>query len=106
MFLLKLTIPLVDYEVENHNWNKITTTVNCLVSPTFMVFAVKGTNLNSYTKFKFNSIKIWVFKVGNKYLFNTIPIWSIALVLGVALALFVWFTTDLNSIPKYHWVNL
>ena len=40
--ILKLTIPLVDYEVRNHNWNKATMIINCLIAPLFMVFATKS----------------------------------------------------------------
>ncbi len=40
--VLKLTIPLVDYEVRNHNWNKATMIINCLIAPLFMVFATKS----------------------------------------------------------------
>lgn len=42
IFVLKLTVPLVDYEARNHNWNKITNIINCIAAPLFMVFAVKG----------------------------------------------------------------
>ncbi len=44
MILLKLTIPLVDYDAVNHNWNKVTTIVNCLTAPVFMAFATKSKN--------------------------------------------------------------
>lgn len=39
---LKLTIPLVDYDAHNHNWNKITTIVNCLIAPIFITLATKS----------------------------------------------------------------
>lgn len=42
LLILKLTIPLVDYEVRNHNWNKVTVIINCLTAPLFMVLATKG----------------------------------------------------------------
>ena len=37
-----MTIPLVDYEAENHNWNKFLNVINCLTGPLFIVFAIKG----------------------------------------------------------------
>lgn len=40
--LLKLTIPLVDYDGPNHNWNKITTMINFTLAPLFIVFATKS----------------------------------------------------------------
>lgn len=42
IILLKLTIPLVDYDGPNHNWNKVTTIVNCILAPIFIVFATKS----------------------------------------------------------------
>jgi hypothetical protein len=38
-------------------------------------------------------------------LFNTVPVWSVALVIGVAGAIFVQFATKLHARPKYHWVS-
>ena len=40
--ILKITIPLIDYEIKNHNWNKVTITINCLTAPMFVVFATKS----------------------------------------------------------------
>ncbi len=48
IFLLKITIPLVDYEVKNHNWNKATNCINCLLAPLFMVFATKSNELFAF----------------------------------------------------------
>lgn len=80
-YLLKMTIPLVDYDLPNSNWNKVTILINSFISPIFMVFATKiGTN------------KI----VG-------IPLWSIALVLGIVLAFLVFWFTNLKKAPKFHW---
>lgn len=42
IILLKLTIPLVDYDGPNHNWNKFTTMINCILAPIFIVFATKS----------------------------------------------------------------
>ena len=106
--ILKLTIPLVDYEVRNHNWNKATMIINCLIAPLFMVFAIKS--IRSFTnqfiiiyiklKFSFFSIEL----VGNNLISNKVPVWSLALVFGVLLAVLVVFLTDMNKKPKYHWV--
>ena len=41
MLILKSTVPLVDYEVDEHNWNKFVIMINCITAPTFMVFATK-----------------------------------------------------------------
>ena len=42
ILILKLTIPLVDYDAHNHNWNKITSMFNALLAPIFIVFATKS----------------------------------------------------------------
>lgn len=80
---LKLTIPLVDYDAQNHNWNKITIMVNCLLAPLFMVFATKTTDAT---------------------LFRVVPVWSLAVVVGVASACFIAFTSKLTERPKYQWI--
>jgi hypothetical protein len=38
IFILKLTIPLVDYDAKNHNWNKASMIINCLLAPFVIVF--------------------------------------------------------------------
>ncbi len=85
MIILKLTTPLVDYETANHNWNKATMIINCLTAPLFMVFAIK---------------------IGNTYINNVMPVWAIALILSVLLAVLVIFLTDMNHKPKYHFVSV
>jgi solute carrier family 24 (sodium/potassium/calcium exchanger), member 6 len=42
LYFLKATIPLVDYEAPNHNWNKFVIILNCITAPTFMAFATKS----------------------------------------------------------------
>jgi len=85
VLILKLTIPLVDYEAANHNWNKATMIINCFTAPLFMVFAVKN---------------------GNTYIGNVMPVWSVAIILSVLLAVLVIFFTDINNKPKYHFVSI
>lgn len=83
VLLLKTTIPLVDYEVKNHNWNKMTYALNCLTAPILMTFAVN---------------------IGFVKLFNVIPLWSVALVVGVLLSGAILVFTDLNTRPRAHWL--
>lgn len=40
--MLKLTIPLVDEEAKNNNWNKFLIMINFLLAPTFIVFTTDG----------------------------------------------------------------
>ena len=42
--------------------------------------------------------------VALKNIFVVIPVWSVALVLGVILFLFTLFKTSLNEKPRFHWV--
>ena len=82
-YVLKMTIPLVDYDQEKNNWSKVTILINCLISPLFMVSATQ---------------------LLNSKLFGILPVWSLAIILGVTLALLVCFLTDLQSEPKFYWV--
>lgn len=81
-YLLKMTIHLVDYDIENSNWNKVTIMINCLISPVFMVFATQ---------------------VGLKTI-GGMPIWPIAVIVGIVLCGAVFWWTDLNKAPKIHWL--
>lgn len=83
-YLLKMSIPLVDYDIAKSNWNKATIMINCLVAPIFMVFATQ---------------------VANDKLLDTIPVWALAIILGITLSLLVFFFTDLQNEPKFYWVS-
>jgi sodium/potassium/calcium exchanger 6 len=97
-----MTIPLVDYEAENHNWNKFLNMMNCLTGPLFIVFAIKGKkNLKNFVEI--NDSKMY-FIVAFLKLFGVIPIWSIAIVVSVVLTLFIMYSTKWDERPKHHWV--
>ncbi len=81
MYLLKLTIPLVDYDLPNSNWNKATVMVNCLVSPLFMVLATRSAATTLLS----------------------VPLWAYTAVLGALLCALVFFLTDLDRPPRLHW---
>ena len=81
-YVLKMTIPLVDYDLPNNNWNKVTIMINSFISPIFMSLATQ---------------------IAGKKLVG-IPVWSIALVLGIALAFLVFWFTNLKKAPSNHWV--
>lgn len=83
ILLLKLTVPLVDYDAHNHNWNKFTLMTNSLLAPLFIIFATKT----------------WF-----SLLFGVIPVWSIGLVIGFAGALLIGLTTKLHERPRFHWL--
>ncbi len=81
VYLLKLTIPLVDYDLPNSNWNKATVMVNCLVSPLFMVLATRSAAATLLS----------------------VPLWAYSAVLGGLLCALVFFLTDLDRPPRLHW---
>lgn len=39
LFILLLSIPVVDYSKSRHNWNKHLSIVHCIVTPVFSIFA-------------------------------------------------------------------
>ena len=51
VFFLNLTIPVVDYGKEDHNWNKWLNVLHCITMPVFSVMAMKGlsNNFDLYT---------------------------------------------------------
>lgn len=81
--VLKLTVPLVDYDAHNHNWNKITVMLNCLLAPLFIVFATK---------------------MYRHALFQVLPMWAVALIIGVVATAIVAVGTKLHEKPKFHWL--
>ncbi|XP_050411169.1 mitochondrial sodium/calcium exchanger protein isoform X2 [Patella vulgata] len=82
VFILKLTIPVVDYEDEiKHNWSRYVNSLHCTVGPLFAIFA---TNLGWKT-------------IGNVY-----PVWALVLPVGVILSLAVFLTSNNNQYPRYH----
>ncbi len=82
MYLLKLTIPLVDYDLPSNNWNKSTIMINCLLAPIFMVFATQNALIKLF------GVQLWVYMI----------------VLGVVLCALVYFLTDLNTPPRVHFL--
>lgn len=82
LFALTLTCPVVDYEdEENHNWCKYLQVLQCVSSPLAAVFLTR---------------------VALRYLFGVIPIFAIALVVGVALAVACYCTSTFDKRPVYH----
>lgn len=81
VFFLNLTIPVVDYDEEDHNWNKWLNVLHCITMPVFGVLATKaGSHL-----------------IGGKF-----PAWALALCAGLLLALVVAMTTKSEKRPRGH----
>lgn len=81
MFLLIITIPVVNYDDEKHHWNRHLYCIQCILGPLFSVAATK---------------------VGFTMLGGSFPVWVLTLILGVLLAALVFFTSKNEVQPKYH----
>jgi sodium/potassium/calcium exchanger 6 len=77
---LTLTIPVVDYEEEDQNWNKYLQALQCFTAPVFFVF---GAN-------------IWSMALG-----GVLPAWAFAMIVGAGLSLFVFVATSGDKPPRF-----
>ncbi|KAM9330807.1 mitochondrial sodium/calcium exchanger protein [Gastrophryne carolinensis] len=82
--LLRLSVPVVDPDREDGNWQRPLNSIHLITSPLLCVLC-----LHSGT-YAFYSIK------------DTFPIWALLLLIGTLLALIVFFTTKNGEPPKYH----
>ncbi|KAK3592204.1 hypothetical protein CHS0354_034308 [Potamilus streckersoni] len=80
MFFLVITIPVVDYEEENHNWNRYLNALQCFTGPVFCIFA---------TKVGFNMM-------------GSFPVWALVMLLAFCLAVLVFITSKNDTRPKIH----
>lgn len=76
-------VPVVDYQRVNNNWCKILNTIHCITAPVFIVFASDE---------------------GNFLINGVFPLWALILIASIVLAVIVFFTSDYDYPPKYHWV--
>ncbi|XP_064651702.1 mitochondrial sodium/calcium exchanger protein-like [Lineus longissimus] len=80
---LNLTMPVVDFDEDMHNWNKVLNSLNCIVAPLFCVFAANAAMTN----------------IG-----GVLPVWGLVLMIGFSFSLLVFATSSHTEQPKYHWV--
>ncbi|XP_052801563.1 mitochondrial sodium/calcium exchanger protein-like isoform X2 [Mya arenaria] len=81
VFLLTLTVPVVNNEDNRHNWNRHLQCLQVILGPTFSMLATK---------------------VGLGTIGGTFPIWALTLIVCVMLAAIVFFTSKNEQEPKYH----
>ncbi|XP_045173122.2 mitochondrial sodium/calcium exchanger protein-like isoform X3 [Mercenaria mercenaria] len=81
MFLLIITVPVVNYEDDKHHWNRHLYCIQCILGPMFSMAATK---------------------VGFITLGGSFPVWGLTLILSVMLAALVFFTSKNEVQPKYH----
>lgn len=83
VFFLNLTIPVVDYDKKDHNWNKWLNVLQCLTMPVFAVVATKVSGV----------------MIGGRF-----PVWALALCGGLLLAVIVAMTTRSDRRPSGHFL--
>ncbi|XP_078679785.1 mitochondrial sodium/calcium exchanger protein-like isoform X1 [Branchiostoma floridae x Branchiostoma belcheri] len=80
--VLNLTVSVVDFEEDNHNWNRPLNCLHCITGPLFVVFAIN----NGFVK------------IG-----GVMPVWGVVMICGWLLAIVVFCTSNNDSYPIYHW---
>jgi sodium/potassium/calcium exchanger 6 len=84
--ILALTVPVVDYDEDDHKWNRWLNVMHCVTGPLTMSLLI---HLDSGP-------------LGFLLLGNVLPLWSLVLCAGIVLALVVVFTSQNDKPPKYH----
>lgn len=83
LLVLKLTVPVVNYNSPLHNWNKYLQIIHCIITPVFSLFAANRDFARSYIN-------------------NVMPVWSLFLIGGVILGILVLMTSRNSKAPLYH----
>lgn len=81
IFILKLTIPVIDYDAPCHNWSQLLNAFHCIIGPCFVIFATR---------------------TGHVVVGDVVSIWVVVLIIGVVGALVVFCTSLDHKKPKYH----
>ncbi|KAG8455687.1 hypothetical protein GDO86_001760 [Hymenochirus boettgeri] len=82
--LLLLTVPIVDPDKEDRNWQRPLNCLQLITSPLLCVFTL---NAGAYGLYVINGI---------------MPVWAIVLIFGTFLAAICFLTTKNEEPPKYH----
>ncbi|XP_033747126.1 mitochondrial sodium/calcium exchanger protein-like [Pecten maximus] len=81
MFLLIITVPVVDKEEDKHKWNRYLNSLQCFTGLLFSSLATK---------------------VGFETIGGTFPLWALGLIIGAGLSLLVFCTSKDDVQPRYH----
>ncbi|KAK8781052.1 hypothetical protein V5799_017606 [Amblyomma americanum] len=81
--VLVLTIPVVDHENRRANWSRPLNALHCVTGPI---------------------VALGVFGVLTVRAGDLVPVWCLVIVVGLVLALLVWFTSSAQEAPRYHLV--
>ncbi|XP_044778670.1 mitochondrial sodium/calcium exchanger protein isoform X2 [Drosophila simulans] len=92
VIICTLYIPLVDYELEKHGWNKLLNAINVVVNPAlsisiFLSFMHRKANV------------LWYISLQNTLMYG-----AYSFVLTVPFAVFILFHSRTDVPPSYHWV--
>eukprot|EP00731_Ephydatia_muelleri_P004437 Em0002g613a len=79
--LLTLTVPVVDHEKPNDNWNKWLSVLHCVTAPLFFVLVTK----------------LGFYNIGGVF-----PVWTLVLILSTIIAMIVACTSNGDKQPVYH----
>ncbi|XP_075070037.1 mitochondrial sodium/calcium exchanger protein [Mixophyes fleayi] len=82
--LLLLTVPIVDPDKEDRNWQRPLNCLHLITSPLLCVFCLNSGTYALYT------------------IQGVLPVWAVLLLIGTPLAVIVFFITTNDQPPKYH----
>lgn len=84
--LLRISVPVVDPDKEDLNWQRPLNCIQLITSPLLCVFCL-------------NSGKYALYLIQ-----GTMPIWALLVIIGTPLAVIIFFTTKNNQPPKYYFL--
>ncbi|XP_006901077.1 PREDICTED: sodium/potassium/calcium exchanger 6, mitochondrial [Elephantulus edwardii] len=85
-FFLLLTVPVVDPDREDRNWKRPLNCLHLVTSPLFCVLTLQS---GAYGLYAIGSI---------------LPVWTMVVIAGTAVASVTFFATSNSEIPRLHWL--
>ncbi|XP_063769348.1 mitochondrial sodium/calcium exchanger protein [Pseudophryne corroboree] len=82
--LLLLTVPIMDPDKEDRNWQRPLNCLHLITSPLLCVFCLHSGTYGLYV------------------IQGVLPVWAVLLLIGTPLAIIVFFTTTNDQPPRYH----
>ncbi|CAF2033558.1 unnamed protein product [Rotaria magnacalcarata] len=86
LLILHFTVPLVDYDVQQHNWNKLLNSFLLLSGPLTVAILTKAI----------------LTKVGFMKIANFFPVWAVVAIVGAILCFASLILTEYHTKPRYH----
>ncbi|XP_015910820.1 mitochondrial sodium/calcium exchanger protein isoform X2 [Parasteatoda tepidariorum] len=83
IFVMRLTIPVLDTGADDMNWNRLLTCVQCVTGPVFITLI---------SEYEFYMIR------------DVFPVIVLVLCICIGCALLVYFTSERDFPPNYHWI--